>query len=211
MEDQRARTEFADRHCVVLPGLVEADVLRSLQEGLDHGEFYERTNQEKLGTELTFKPDRTSVLLELLVNDDTFLRWIRQTTGYSEIQSFRGRVYRLIARSGHQYAWHDDVGRGRLVAMSINLSREAYKGGVLQIRDTTSERLVHRVANLGFGDAVIFRICPHLCHRVTAVRGATAKTAYAGWFLSEQEYRSAVRESIARSRSLLASCPSSES
>ena len=96
-----------------------------------------------------------------------------------------GALYRMHASDEHYDSWHHDCAHSRMIAVSINLSSDVYSGGVLQIRERESGAIVHEVANTGVGDAIVFRVSPDLEHRVTAVKGAVAKTAYAGWFCSE--------------------------
>ena len=77
----------------------------------------------------------TLARLLLLVNDERMLDVVRSITGCGPIGHFDGRVYRLEPSSDHYDSWHDDLGDGRLVAMSINLGRQPYEGGALEIRD----------------------------------------------------------------------------
>ena len=50
--------------------------------------------------------------------------------------------------------------------MSVNFSTGVYAGGVLRIRDRESGKIVSEVANVGIGDAVIFRLSDRLEHRI---------------------------------------------
>ena len=68
----------------------------------------------------------------------------------------------------------------RLVAMSLNFSTGVYAGGVLRIRDRESGKIVSEVANVGIGDAVIFRLSDRLEHRIMEPDGTASKTAFAG-------------------------------
>jgi hypothetical protein len=77
--------------------------------------------------------------------------------------------------------WHGDMDGNRLVTLSVNVG-DPYEGGVLQIRERPSNRIVHEVANTGPGDAILFALGDHLEHRVGAVTGTATKTAMAGWF-----------------------------
>jgi hypothetical protein len=43
--------------------------------------------------------------------------------------------------------------------------------------------------NRTLGDAVLFKVHPDYRHRVEGVMGAHARTAYAGWFRSEPDFR----------------------
>jgi 2OG-Fe(II) oxygenase superfamily len=196
---ERARAEFEAQHCLRLPQFLAPDLLRQVQRGLDRGEFIERTHKE-IGVELCLHPDTTSALLAFLANDLGLFRVIRQITGCGPIESFDGRVYRMLPGGCHYDSWHDDATKGRMIAMSINLSMGTYTGGVLEIRNAVSKEILHRVANVGLGDAILFRISPQLEHQVTPLDGTEAKTAYAGWFRTEPGCQARLREAISRSQ-----------
>jgi hypothetical protein len=42
--------------------------------------------------------------------------------------------------------------------MSVNLSADAYEGGMFEMRDAASERPLATWSNTGFGDAILFRL-----------------------------------------------------
>ena len=96
----------------------------------------------------------------------------------------------MIPDCGHYDSWHDDLIEHRIIAMSINLSTEIYSGGLLQIRNRNSEEIIQEVANVGFGDAIVFRLANSLQHRITNVEGIVPKTAFAGWFRSQPDFLS---------------------
>jgi hypothetical protein len=185
----RLRDDFNSRNCVLLPRLLEAGLLQRLQRELHCSDYYERTHGG-IGVELCLEPGKTTAMLEFMANDPRLFQLIQAITGCSRIGCFEGRVYRMLPGGDHYDSWHSDVGEGRMIAMSVNLSTGVYEGGVLQISPVHSDQIIHEVANVGQGDAVIFRIAPHLMHRVTELKGRAAKTAYAGWFRSEPDYQS---------------------
>jgi hypothetical protein len=74
--------------------------------------------------------------------------------------------------------------------VSVNLSPQPYGGGVFQLREAASGKMLTEVANIGLGDATLFRIGEDLAHRITDVSGPNAKTAFAGWFRAQPDYRS---------------------
>jgi hypothetical protein len=90
----------------------------------------------------------------------------------------------MLPNSGHYDSWHDDDIKNRLVGISINLSPLQFCGGVFQIREQGSKRLIMQIANTGLGDAILFRISGDLEHQVTEITGNQPKTAFAGWFQS---------------------------
>jgi hypothetical protein len=192
---ENARLQFERSHCVLLSKFLEPALLEHIQAQVKIAEFDENIHQG-IGIELCMRKNSASGLLEFLTNDDRLFQLVQQITRCQRIACFNGRVYQLAQGSDLYDSWHDDLGHGRMVAMSINLSTGIYRGGILQIRDTRSRETVHEVANVGFGDAVIFRLARHLKHRVTDVEGATPRIAFAGWFQSEPDFLSLLKEEI---------------
>jgi hypothetical protein len=190
------RDQFERRHYFVLPGLLETELLDLIQTQIDRGEFRERVHERiDSNKELCLTESTAFGALLFLMNDEKLFQLIQDITGCDRIDCFEGRVYRVNARDGHHDSWHNDIGEGRLVGMSLNLSPETYSGGVLQIRNRESGTVVSEAANTGNGDAVVFRLSRELQHRITEVEGSASKTAFAGWFRSQPNASDSPRES----------------
>jgi hypothetical protein len=196
----RLHREFAQHHCVLLRGLFDRALLREIAEPIARSGFRPKKHA-RLGTDLAITNPTVPGALTFLVNDSKLFNLVRAITGCPWIGSFGGRIYRIAPRRGQNLTWHNDMLPRRLVAMSINLASPPCDGGLLQIRDSRSHRLLHEVANRGYGDAVLFEIAPHLEHRSTAVVGRTPKTAFAGWFMSAPDYVQTLKRLCARDRS----------
>ena len=180
------RDQFGQNHCFMLPGFLETELLDLIQRQIDRGEFRERVHEHiDSNKELCLTESAAFGALLFLMNDEKLFQLIQEVTQCDRIGCFEGRVYRVNPGDGHHDSWHNDIGEGRLVGMSLNLSREVYSGGVLQIRNRDSGALVSEAANTGSGDAVIFRLSPELQHRITEVEGSASKTAFAGWFRAQ--------------------------
>jgi 2OG-Fe(II) oxygenase superfamily len=176
------RRDFTRRHCVRLPALIEPVLLARLQAEIARTAFHEREHPG-IARELCMEqPGTCAGMLHFAVNDDRMFRLVEDVSGCRPIRRFSGRVYRRHAGGAHYDSWHNDVLGQRQIGMSVNLSTEVYEGGVFEIRDTGSLTTLGSIANIGFGDAILFRIAPALEHRVSEVRGTAAKTALAGWF-----------------------------
>ena len=186
-ELDRLSEEFGRRHCVLLKNFFEPELLADIRRRVDDATFLPRTD-DGIATELCLSEPVTAGLLNLLVNRQDLFRVVQRVTGCGRIGSFQGRVYRFHGKLGHHDSWHDDMIDNRLIALSVNLGRGVYSGGLLQIRESESGRIVHEVANTGFGDALIFRIARGLRHRVTNVEGEVPKEAFAGWFKSQPDF-----------------------
>jgi hypothetical protein len=186
------RDEFRRAHCVRLPGLIDRSLLDDISARMASGVFRTKAHGDA-ALELCLEPDETVGLLHFLVNEPAMFRLIETVSETAPIKSFFGRVYRHVPGGGHFQDWHGDVEPDRHIGLSINLGAQPYGGGVFQIRHRDSERLSAAVHNTGFGDAIVFRLRDDLEHRVTALEGAVAKTAFAGWFRSAPDYLAVLR------------------
>ena len=177
------RAQFARDHVVRLPGFFGVDLLAAMRKRLAGAEFSRRV-EEGVEIELTLEEPAPLALAMVTLNDPALFTEIDRITGCGPIGCFSGRVHlrRASANGGHYYPWHNDIEYERLVGLSVNLSEQPFEGGVLEIRDERSKRIVSRVPNPTPGDAVLFRISPALEHHVTPVTTETPRLVLAGWF-----------------------------
>jgi 2-oxoglutarate-Fe(II)-dependent oxygenase superfamily protein len=190
---ERARADFERQDWVILPGVLDRELWNMIQQQLAASGF--EGNTASIYPELNVSDGALLVLL----NSPQLFRIIEQITGVGHIGCFRGRIYRFVPGAKNILEWHTDLNGTRLVALTINLNTEPYQGGVLSIRETKTRRMLCELTNSGFGDAILFRIDERLEHSVSDVEGTVAKTALAGWFESEPDYRTLLAEGIARS------------
>ncbi len=188
-----SRDEFSRRHVIKLPALLDGQLLRQIHIAIDRSQFRELVHPG-IASELCMATNACLGLLHFLVNDRHMYRLVEDVSGCRPISFFSGRVYRRLPNSTHHDSWHSDLVEGRQIGMSLNLSAQPYEGGLFEIREAAAERQLAAIANIGPGDALLFRIDPALEHRVTNVRGAVPKTAFAGWFGSSRDYLAALRE-----------------
>jgi hypothetical protein len=186
------RAEYAERSCIRLPGFLEPALLRRVQQRVDGAGWQEHVHDDldPPAIELIIQEPVLDGILAAVMQHLPLFEAVRAITGCDPIGSFAGRVYRMDPGGGHHDSWHgdDDEGAGpnnRMAALSLNLSPGTFEGGVLELRRRGSDRLLHRVANTGAGDAILFRIDDALEHRVTDVKGTVPKIAWAGWFQRE--------------------------
>jgi len=189
------RIQFEQQHYFRLPQLIEPALLDVVQKQIDGGEFYERVHA-CIGSnkELCLRENAASGALLFLINDEKLFEIIQQLTECETIRCFDGRIYRANPGHGHYDSWHNDIGDDRLVGLSINLGREEYSGGVLQLRGSDSEETVSEIANVRAGDAVVFRLARSLQHRISEVTGSTSKTAFAGWFKAQPHFSQLLKQ-----------------
>jgi len=183
------RLHFQQQHYFRLPQLIEPALLDVVQKQIERGEFYERVHARiDSNKELCLRENPATTALLFLINDEKLFEIIQQLTACETIRCFDGRIYRAAPGNGHHDSWHNDIGDDRLVGMSLNLSREEYSGGVLQLRERASGETVSEITNVRAGDAVVFRLARSLQHRISEVTGSASKTAFAGWFKAQPHF-----------------------
>jgi hypothetical protein len=192
----KLRHEFDCRHWVQFPQFIEPGLLDTLLSRMERGSFSERTDEGIASEACLDEGDVAVNSLILMANDGKLHNVVEQITGCGPIGCFTGRIYRLVPGAGHIDSWHDDLRDTRLVALSVNLSRQPYEGGDLQIRRKSSGERLEKVRNTSLGQAVLFRISPELEHRVAPVEGRNPRTAFAGWFRAQPNYESRVMERL---------------
>jgi len=186
--------EFRERHSIQIRALVEPALVRVIQRGIEQAGFDERRHAA-FATELCLREHDCLDLLHFLVNDQQLFDRVAQLADGVAVKIFLGRIYRHLPRQ-HFANWHADDLYDRAVGMSINLSADRFEGGVFEIREAGSGRVVNAIPNVGPGDAILFQISERLEHRVTAVEGSIPKTAFAGWFSTAPDYFAALRPNL---------------
>jgi hypothetical protein len=204
------REEYDRDHYVILPQLYEPTLLEEIMRRVDAAPFLPKDHGD-VGLELCMDDSVTEAMMGFFPNNPIFLRLVEQITGQPRLGEFIGRVYRMTSSDGHWDNWHDDCFNQRVVTMSLNLSRQRYAGGALQIKLRDSDEIIQEIHNTEFGDALLFRISKQLMHRVQDVKGDIPKTAFAGWFLEVEDFLSNLRKRSNRpARNLASEQPSRE-
>jgi len=192
------KSAFERDHCVLLPGLLDPELLKFLAPRLDQQTWIRKIHPD-VGAEDVLNDALAVGLLDFVTNTPAFLAAVRDISGRADVAIFRGRIYRLMPESEDYDSWHSDVVQDeapRLAGMSINLGARAYTGGALQFRAADSAHVALEVVNTGWGDATLFAISRQLKHRVTAVTGSEPRLAFAGWFsCGTDDYFASLRRS----------------
>jgi hypothetical protein len=188
------RRQFARSHWVRLPSLLDPELLSLALSNIEQGRWHERVvAKSSYYSESILERGAAFQLLMFATNAPKFLETVSEITGYNSITWFEGRVYRMAPNAGHTNVWHTDAVDGRLTAMSLNLSPCKFSGGLVQIREKESPRMLWEIANTGLGDAILFRVSRDLQHRVTDVQAGAPRTSFAGWFGTKPGLRERLR------------------
>jgi 2OG-Fe(II) oxygenase superfamily len=146
---------------------------------------FEPRDLGQLGIQIRCADVTAETAVTLALNRSPLLRLLERVTERSPIRSIVGHIARLAPNTDHQLTWHDDQNApDRLLGLSVHLGRDAYEGGVFQLRTKQDRRLLWEIANTDRGDMIAFTIAPALEHRVTPVTGTVARTVFAGWAMT---------------------------
>ena len=174
------------QHFMQLKQFIHPSLLSLIIPHLNQATFLP-AHPKSVGSELLMEPNIAADTLSFLFNDDKLHEIVKQITGCNSVGHFQGRIFKLVSNPDHVFDWHDDMhDPDRLIAMSINLSSKKYRGGLLQIREVNSGKIVGEIQNNEFGSAVLFRVSETLEHRVTGIDGDAPRISFAGWFKSGQ-------------------------
>ena len=187
------RRSFDSAHALRLPRFFDGDILAAVRAAVRATHFSDRED-EGLAREECMDQNSVLGMLFLLMNDHRLFDVIRRITGCADIGSFAGRVYQMRRGAGHYDRWHSDVDGARLIGISVNLTEGEFGGGRFELRHRGSETAHWDVANVGAGDAVLFRIADTLQHRVTEVEGDVPRVAFAGWFQSRPDFLAVLKK-----------------
>lgn len=184
------RTEYAETHCVFLPGLLKKNALQNLLNKLDKINFmtkFEMDEKNKFGKVL-FVPVNDPILFtfQLLFNNKELFTALEKITGCGPIGNFVGRIHRS-EEGDHEIKWHDDTTDTRLLAMTLGLGTERYTGAQFQMREKDTQKITRELGQIEAGDAIIFKIDPQLEHRLAPMESGR-RTVGVGWFRAEPDF-----------------------
>jgi hypothetical protein len=186
------KDEFEDRQCIVLPRLIEDELFQKIAVSAGAASFFENehySEENKLfAADLSIAGSNVALhQVNFLLNNPAVFRLMEDITGCGTVRGFTARIYRNLPGANHYLDWHDDtIDKHRLIGVSMNLGLEKFNGGVFQIRRKDSDEFLREVSCGDPGDTHIFKVSPHLQHRVTKTTGQHPRTAAAGWFMDNQ-------------------------
>ena len=195
------RAAFQRTHLIHLPAFFERSLLERLADALEQAAWELRrhvtgnawasddeqappADAEVWAEDLHMQDPAVTTSLIFLLNDRRLFGAVEAIAGCEPIQSFVPNVYKIVPGAGHYDDWHTDDDGTRMVALSVNMGRTPYTGGVLRVRRRNDTTPIHQIHNSGFGDALMLRIAPDLEHSLTPVTGEAPRIVLAGWFTS---------------------------
>ena len=199
----RLRAEFLETGCAMMPGFLTAPLLKILLRQLETANFASTdevgpVSGKVFGNTLKLSPTEPGVVaLNFILNRPELFELARQIGGTPPLGNFLGRLHRTTAGSDQHIEWHDDTIEHRILGLDMNLSSEAYEGGLFQMRDP-NRRITKEINAWVPGDAFLFRLGNGWMHRLTRVESGQ-RTVGVGWFKTEPDMQS-LTAAVVRSR-----------
>jgi hypothetical protein len=124
--------------------------------------------------------------LALALKRNDLLRWLEKATGCEPLHSTFGRVMQIVPGGAHRLDWHDDLPEDptRRLGITINLSENAYEGGLFEIRVKKTRQVLARHRHEMPGSVLIFDVSDELEHRVWPITAGGPRRIFTGWFLA---------------------------
>jgi hypothetical protein len=181
--DAALAAQFADRHVLEFPDLLQPDVLERLAPAIRTARFVPRS-EDGVGARLRERPTRLGNILCFLLQRDALRDWLTRITGVSPLVAVNGAVARFECGGGQGLDWHNDRDQtGRLLAVTINIGDVPYEGGVFEMRRCDTGEVLFAHYHQRPGSALVFRVSKALEHRVTSVSAGGPRTVFSGWYL----------------------------
>lgn len=186
------REEFSEKHCVLIRQFLEPALLEYILRQISKSRFVtklEMNDDDEFGKVLFIPTDEPSLFVfNMIMNNQKLFRTVEEITGCQPIGNFFGRIHSSEPDSNHHIAWHGDNTDTRLLGVTVNLGTETFSGGLFQLREKDTEKIVCEIGQTHAGDAFIFRIDPNLQHRLTVVESGGRRTVGVGWFRSKPDW-----------------------
>ena len=174
--------EFSKHRAIACAHAIEPDLLASLLRLCREGHF-EPNEVEDLGHREVENPQRAGRTLTHVLKRADLIGWIERATGCGPLETVEGRVVRARANNHDQLLWHDDLDEPhRRLAITINLSEHGYEGGLFELREKRTEKLLAMHRHIAPGTALIFDVAYDIEHRVLPVTAGGPRCVYTGWF-----------------------------
>ena len=179
---ERLAAEFALHRAIACRGAIEPGLLSSLMRFCRDGSFLS-DEVKGLGHREVESPQRAGRVITLALKRAALISWLEGVAGCGPLGNVEGRVVRALANNHDQLVWHDDLDDPcRRLAITINLSEQAYEGGLFELRDKRTHDIRATHHHLEPGTALVFDVAPDVEHRVLPVTAGGPRCVYTGWF-----------------------------
>ncbi len=179
---------FADgyqhHHAFAFSGMIEPAFFARLLQLCNAAHFIVDTKTD-IAERQSETPGIAGRALALALKRENLMRWLESATGCEPLQSTFGRIVQISPEDSPRLNWHDDLPEdaSRRLGITINLSENAYEGGLFELREKKTGKMLMRHRHEKLGSTLIFDVRDELEHRVWPITGGGPRRVFAGWFL----------------------------
>ena len=174
--------EFSKHRAIACANAIEPNLLASLMRLCREGHF-DSNEVKDLGHREVENPQRAGRTLTHVLKRAELIGWIERATGCGPLETVEGRVVRSLANNHDQLLWHDDLDDPlRRLAITVNLSEHGYEGGLFELREKSTGKMLVAHHHLEPGTALIFDVGYDIEHRLLPVTSGGPRCVYTGWF-----------------------------
>ena len=182
------RDKFQKTPAFIFDGVFAPSLLDTLMARAAAGTFVD-DDVKNIGTREIEAPQRVGKAISLLLGQPALPNWLQLATGMEPLRAVMGRLVQTRANDRDALQWHDDMGdKKRQIAIVINLSSQAFDGGLFEMRHVGEQSPILSFHHHAPGTMMLFAVRPDLEHRVTPIISGGPRRVYTGWFLNESEH-----------------------
>lgn len=177
-------TDFYRRHhALAFSGMIEPSFFARLLQLCNAAQFIVDAKTD-IANRQSETPGIAGRSLALVLQRRNLMQWLESATGCEPLQSTFGRIVQISPGDAPRLNWHDDLPEdpSRRLGITINLSENAYEGGLFELREKKTGKILMRHRHEKLGSTLIFDVSEELEHRVWPVTGGGPRRIYTGWF-----------------------------
>lgn len=176
------RATFAKTKSLYMPDFLAPDLLEVIRAKCNAATF-KPIPTEGLGAMEVEWPRRAGLALSLALSRPALMHWLSEATQCGPLARADGRIAQGRAGQHHHLDWHDDqIDPARRLAITINLTETDYEGGLFELRELASGKVLTMHRHIEIGGMLVFQVSPDLQHRIMPISGGGPRRVYTGWF-----------------------------
>ena len=175
---------YRDHHAFALTDMIEPSFFARLLQLCNAAQFIVDTETD-VAQRQRETPGIAGRGLALVLQRKNLMQWLESATGCEPLRSTFGRIMQISPGDSPRLNWHDDLPEdpSRRLGITINLSENAYEGGLFELREKKSGKILMRHRHEKLGSTLIFDVGDELEHRVWPITGGGPRRVFTGWFL----------------------------